>query len=150
MQLKEALGLRDGEIDEQPTRALSDLRPGERGIFARVSDSNPDMLRYLSELAFFDRALVGTNLRYLGGQQALEQGVDDLLELTRRTILAEGSTLLVVDGLIAVLERFDSWSLRRFLHELQVITAMAAVMFSGTPELCPSPCPGAPSMMGSK
>jgi len=40
---------RDGEIDESPTRALADLRPGERGVFSRVSDSNPDMLRYLSE-----------------------------------------------------------------------------------------------------
>ncbi len=40
---------RDGEIDEAPTRALADLRPGERGVFSRVSDSNPDMLRYLSE-----------------------------------------------------------------------------------------------------
>jgi DtxR family transcriptional regulator, Mn-dependent transcriptional regulator len=39
---------RDGEIDERPTRALADLRPGERGTFSRVSDSNPDMLRYLS------------------------------------------------------------------------------------------------------
>ena len=28
-------------------------------------------------------------------------------------------------------------------------TASAAVMFSGTPELCPSPWPGAPSMIGS-
>ena len=40
---------RDGEIDEAPTRALADLGPGERGVFARVSDSNPEMLRYLSE-----------------------------------------------------------------------------------------------------
>ena len=40
---------RDGEIDESPTRALADLRPGDRGVFSRVSDSNPDMLRYLSE-----------------------------------------------------------------------------------------------------
>ena len=40
---------RDGEIDEQPTRALADLRAGEGGRFTRVSDSNPDMLRYLSE-----------------------------------------------------------------------------------------------------
>jgi DtxR family transcriptional regulator, Mn-dependent transcriptional regulator len=40
---------RDGEIDEVPTRALADLNPGERGTFSRVSDSNPDMLRYLSE-----------------------------------------------------------------------------------------------------
>jgi DtxR family transcriptional regulator, Mn-dependent transcriptional regulator len=39
----------DGEIDESPTVALSDLRAGERGRFSRVSDSNPDMLRYLSK-----------------------------------------------------------------------------------------------------
>jgi DtxR family transcriptional regulator, Mn-dependent transcriptional regulator len=39
----------DGEIDESPTRALADLRPGERGVFTRVSDSNSAMLRYLSE-----------------------------------------------------------------------------------------------------
>jgi DtxR family Mn-dependent transcriptional regulator len=40
---------REGEIDEPPTRALAELRPGERGVFARVSDSDPDMLRYLAE-----------------------------------------------------------------------------------------------------
>ena len=40
---------RDGEIDERPSRALADLQPGESGTFSRVSDSNPDMLRYLSE-----------------------------------------------------------------------------------------------------
>jgi DtxR family Mn-dependent transcriptional regulator len=39
----------DGEIDEAPTRALSDLEPGARGVFVRVSDSDPDMLRYLAE-----------------------------------------------------------------------------------------------------
>jgi DtxR family Mn-dependent transcriptional regulator len=39
----------EGEIDETPTRALADLAAGERGRFTRVSDSNPDMLRYLSE-----------------------------------------------------------------------------------------------------
>jgi DtxR family transcriptional regulator, Mn-dependent transcriptional regulator len=39
----------DGEIDEAPTRALSDLEPGARGLFVRVSDSDPDMLRYLAE-----------------------------------------------------------------------------------------------------
>ncbi len=40
---------REGEIDEPPTRALAELATGERGVFARVSDSNPDMLRYLSD-----------------------------------------------------------------------------------------------------
>ena len=39
----------EGEIDELPSRSLADLEPGERGVFARVSDANPAMLRYLSE-----------------------------------------------------------------------------------------------------
>jgi DtxR family Mn-dependent transcriptional regulator len=40
---------RDGSIDEPETRPLSDLTAGDRALFLRVSDSNPDMLRYLSE-----------------------------------------------------------------------------------------------------
>ena len=36
-------------IDESSTRSLSDLAPGDRGVFVRVSDSDPAMLRYLSE-----------------------------------------------------------------------------------------------------
>jgi DtxR family Mn-dependent transcriptional regulator len=40
---------RDGHIDEEPTRALADLAPGDRGIFVRVSDSDSDMLRYLAD-----------------------------------------------------------------------------------------------------
>jgi DtxR family transcriptional regulator, Mn-dependent transcriptional regulator len=39
----------EGEIEEGPIRSLADLEPGERGVFARVSDSNPAMLRYLAE-----------------------------------------------------------------------------------------------------
>jgi DtxR family Mn-dependent transcriptional regulator len=39
----------EGEIDEVPSRSLADLVPGERGRFTRVSDANPEMLRYLSE-----------------------------------------------------------------------------------------------------
>jgi DtxR family Mn-dependent transcriptional regulator len=38
----------DGELIEEPTRPLSDLRPGDTGTFVRVSDSDPEMLRYLS------------------------------------------------------------------------------------------------------
>jgi DtxR family Mn-dependent transcriptional regulator len=39
----------DGEIDDSPTRPLSELEPGAAGVFVRVSDSDPDMLRYLAE-----------------------------------------------------------------------------------------------------
>jgi DtxR family Mn-dependent transcriptional regulator len=39
----------DGEIEEGSSRPLAELEPGARGVFARVSDSDPEMLRYLSE-----------------------------------------------------------------------------------------------------
>jgi DtxR family Mn-dependent transcriptional regulator len=39
----------DGAFDEAPTLALAELEVGEGGTFTRVSDSNPEMLRYLSE-----------------------------------------------------------------------------------------------------
>jgi DtxR family Mn-dependent transcriptional regulator len=39
---------REGLIDELETVSLADLEPGQHATFARVSDSNPAMLRYLS------------------------------------------------------------------------------------------------------
>ncbi len=39
----------DFSIEELDTRPLDELAVGEAGIFARVSDSDPDMLRYLAE-----------------------------------------------------------------------------------------------------
>lgn len=40
---------RDLEIEEEPTEALAAMGSGSRGTLVRVSDSDPDMLRYLSE-----------------------------------------------------------------------------------------------------
>jgi DtxR family transcriptional regulator, Mn-dependent transcriptional regulator len=39
----------DLKLDEHPTRSLESLVPGEEGIFVRVSDANPEMLRYLAD-----------------------------------------------------------------------------------------------------
>jgi DtxR family Mn-dependent transcriptional regulator len=40
---------RELKIVERPTRSLRSLEAGDSGVFARVSDSDPEMLRYLSE-----------------------------------------------------------------------------------------------------
>jgi DtxR family Mn-dependent transcriptional regulator len=40
---------RDGRIVEAETLSLQDVTPGARGLFVRVSDSDPEMLRYLAE-----------------------------------------------------------------------------------------------------
>jgi len=40
---------RDGRIDEKPSKSLQQLQPGDHGVFVRVSDSDPEMLRYLGD-----------------------------------------------------------------------------------------------------
>ncbi len=40
---------RDGQVEERETRSLQTLSPGETGVFVRISDSDSEMLRYLSE-----------------------------------------------------------------------------------------------------
>jgi DtxR family Mn-dependent transcriptional regulator len=37
------------EIEQGETRALAELEPGEQGTFSRVSDADPEKLRYLEE-----------------------------------------------------------------------------------------------------
>jgi DtxR family transcriptional regulator, Mn-dependent transcriptional regulator len=72
---------RDGSIDEPETRSLADFAAGDRALFLRVSDSNPDMLRYLAErnirpgqeLEVVDEQPFGGPLfvRIAGGEHAL-------------------------------------------------------------------------------
>jgi DtxR family transcriptional regulator, Mn-dependent transcriptional regulator len=40
---------RDLTIEEAVTTSLQQLSPGDRGVFVRVSDSDPEMLRFLAE-----------------------------------------------------------------------------------------------------
>jgi len=39
----------DLELEEPTTARMESLQPGDRGLFVRVSDSDPEMLRYLAE-----------------------------------------------------------------------------------------------------
>jgi DtxR family transcriptional regulator, Mn-dependent transcriptional regulator len=73
----------DGVIEDRPTKPLDELEPGDAGTFVRVSDSDSEMLRYLSERGIlpgdafevvekepFDGPLsvrFGTELHVLGG-----------------------------------------------------------------------------------
>jgi DtxR family Mn-dependent transcriptional regulator len=56
------------EIDERPTRSLDELSTRDTGRFVRVSDSDPEMLRYLAEqgIALGDRLEV-TGRQPFGG-----------------------------------------------------------------------------------
>jgi DtxR family transcriptional regulator, Mn-dependent transcriptional regulator len=80
-------------IDERDTtRRLADLQPGDRGRFVRVSDADPEMLRYLTERGVqlgdrleiierqpFDGPLTvrfGTTVQVLGGGLAAAMRVE--------------------------------------------------------------------------
>lgn len=39
----------DLKLEERPTRSMESLQVGEQGVFVRVSDSDPQMLRYLTD-----------------------------------------------------------------------------------------------------
>ena len=52
------------EIDEGHTRSLEELAPGTTGRFVRVSDSDPEMLRYLAERGI----ALGDSLKVTGRQ----------------------------------------------------------------------------------
>ncbi len=79
-------------IDEEPTRSLQSLEAGAHGTFARVSDSEPDMLRFLASRGIapgdefevidkqpFDGPLFvrfGDQVHVLGGALAREMRVE--------------------------------------------------------------------------
>jgi DtxR family Mn-dependent transcriptional regulator len=83
---------RDLTIDETPTECLQDLEAGAAGRFTRVSDSDPDMLRFLAERGIapgdefevvdkqpFDGPLFarfGTDVHVLGGALARAMRVE--------------------------------------------------------------------------
>ncbi len=64
------------EIAEEPGgAALAELDPGEGGRFARVSDSDPEMLRYLAEREIFPGAELQVSAKEpFGGPLTIECG----------------------------------------------------------------------------
>jgi DtxR family Mn-dependent transcriptional regulator len=52
------------EIDERETHSLDELQPGAAGRFVRVSDSHPEMLRYLADCGI----TLGARLEVTGRQ----------------------------------------------------------------------------------
>jgi DtxR family transcriptional regulator, Mn-dependent transcriptional regulator len=69
----------DLQLAERPTRALASLHAGDAGVFVRVSDADPAMLRYLDSLGVSP----GDRLRVLerqpfGGPLLVSFGEDEL------------------------------------------------------------------------
>jgi DtxR family Mn-dependent transcriptional regulator len=88
------------ELNEPETSALDRLRDGDSGVFVRVSDADPEMLRYLSELGISpgDRLLVRERQPFGGpllvsfgeGKQSFEHAIGGRLGGAMRVQLDSG------------------------------------------------------------
>jgi DtxR family Mn-dependent transcriptional regulator len=74
---------RDGHIEEPATRSLAESEPGEHVVLTRVSDADPEMLRYLgdrgiepgTELEVLEREPFGGPLNVRVGKRELPLGL---------------------------------------------------------------------------
>jgi DtxR family transcriptional regulator, Mn-dependent transcriptional regulator len=65
----------EGRVAEVPTRPLDELRPGERGVIARVAEDQPDLLRYLASLGLVPQARVSVeSIAPFGGPHLVRVG----------------------------------------------------------------------------
>lgn len=89
----------DLELEEPATARMESLQPGDEGLFVRVSDSDPEMLRYLAERGIApgerftvrDRQPFGGPLFVLFGER--EHAIGGLLAGAMRVELEEEGSL---------------------------------------------------------
>ncbi|MGH2862214.1 MAG: metal-dependent transcriptional regulator [Solirubrobacteraceae bacterium] len=75
---------RDLQVEDQATRGLDELQPGERARIVRVSDSDPNMLRYLTDqgIAIGDQIEMTARQPFGGPCEIRIAGRDHALGLT--------------------------------------------------------------------
>src|SRR6185369_5396777 len=80
---------------------------GDRALFVTVLGENHGrMMAHLRPMRFFDPSLIPERAAYISTYQALEgDGLKDLATLLRREVQARGATLLVLDGISAVVAK---------------------------------------------
>lgn len=87
-----------------------------------LAETHERLIFNLDPLSFFDTTRIPEQISYLSAFSTLEQeGLKGLVEVLRREVRARKSTLLVVDGLVAVEESAASKKdFKKFIHELQI------------------------------
>jgi DtxR family Mn-dependent transcriptional regulator len=87
----------DLELEERATERMEMLRPGDEGLFVRISDSDPEMLRYLAErgiapgerFTVVDRQPFGGPLFVRFGER--EHALGGRLAAAMRVVVEEGA-----------------------------------------------------------
>ena len=101
---------------------------GGRALYVTLlAESHTRLLGHLRRMTFFDPSFVPDRVSYISAFKVLEaEGLGSLLKLVRQTITGQKITALVLDGLVSAEEASPTAKdFKKFLHELQVITAMS-------------------------
>jgi circadian clock protein KaiC len=100
---------------------------GKATMVTLLAESHARMMLHLESMEFFDPDLAAQKIEYLSGFNVLEsQGLRGVLDLLRRELKTKKSTLLIVDGLVAIRETAPSVTdLKKFIHELQLHADLA-------------------------
>jgi circadian clock protein KaiC len=87
-----------------------------------LAETHERLIFNLQPLSFFDTSRIPEQISYLSAFGTLEEGgLKGLVEVLRREVRASKSTLLVVDGLVAVEESAATKrDFKKFIHELQI------------------------------
>ena len=91
-----------------------------------LAENHARMLMHMRTLSFFEPAALPASLAYISAFQALEDdGLEGLLELLLREVVAQGATVLVLDGLVAAQEHAGTQiDLKKFIHRLQTAASL--------------------------
>jgi circadian clock protein KaiC len=106
-------------------------RSGGQAIYITLlTESHARMLAHLRRMSFFDPALVPERVYYMSGFKILEaEGLEGLATAMRRAITSRKASLLVLDGFVSAEEAsLTPKELKKFIHELQSVTAMTECM----------------------
>jgi circadian clock protein KaiC len=101
---------------------------GERALYLTVLGENHGrMLAHMSQLGFYNPALIPDHVNYLSAYQALEDaGLEGVATLIRREVLAYKAKFLVLDGMSAIQSKAGGgFAMKRFTHELQTLCSAA-------------------------
>ena len=100
---------------------------GGKAIYVTLlAESHARMQLHMSQLRFFDAAVVPERLYLISAFRVLEEdGLKGLQDLLRREVHRFGASVLVLDGLVAAEESATSArEFKKFIHELQTQASM--------------------------
>jgi len=100
------------------------IAQGGRAMYATIlAEYHARMLQHLGGMAFFDASMIPDRLNYISGFSVLRQdGLNGLLAMVRREIVARDTSMLVLDGFATAQRKaLDEQGLNEFIHELQGI-----------------------------